>query len=87
MFGAAIVFRQPWYRYAGLATFGLAIARGLAVDTRAMDPLSRTLALILLGAVLLAVGYAYTRVREHMRRNRPEVEPDEAADVQDADQL
>lgn len=59
----ALVTRQPWFRYAGLATFGLALGRAFLLDVWKLEGLYRAGALMTLGAALLAVAYGYIRWR------------------------
>ena len=63
MFGFAWLVQQHRYRYAGLFTFALALARAIVIDTRNLEAMFRIASFIFLGAVMLAVGYAYIRAR------------------------
>ena len=63
MFGLALATGVRYFRYAGLATFGLALLRVVFRDTRELDGIQRIAAYIVLGAVLLAVAYGYIYAR------------------------
>jgi uncharacterized membrane protein len=67
-FAAGLVLRDRHYRLGGLALLGLAVARVFCVDVWAITALWRTVSFIVLGVVLLAVGYAYNRFEEKLRR-------------------
>lgn len=49
-------------RLFALALFGLTVAKVLIVDLAALDPVIRIAALMLLGVVMIAAGYAYIRL-------------------------
>jgi hypothetical protein len=59
----ALVTRQAWFRYMGLAVFALALLRAFLVDVWHLEPLLRVGAMLFLGTALLAVAYGYTRWR------------------------
>lgn len=59
LFGLFLLFRQRFYRYAGLAVFLLAIGRAFAVDSFRLEGMKRAVAFAVLGGVLLLVGYGY----------------------------
>ena len=63
LFVLAVSFKEKVYRYCGFAALGLATGRAAFIDTRELDALPRVFALGGLGLVLLALGYAYARVR------------------------
>lgn len=59
----ALVTRQPWFRYMGLATFALTLGRVCLVDVWRLEGLYRVGATLFLGAALLSVAFGYTRWR------------------------
>ena len=74
MFAFALLIQQYRYRYAGLITFALALARVIVVDTRNLEAMFRIAAFIFLGAVMLAVGYAYIRARARIAQSTDNAE-------------
>ena len=75
LFGTSLVLRQKLYRYGGLAIFVLAIGRVFLVDTRELSALPRIAAFLVLGVVLLGVGYGYLKAMERLglydKKNAP----------------
>lgn len=71
-FGASLLFRQPYYRYAGLTIFALVLARVFLVDTARLEPVLRIAAGAVLGGVMLAVGYGYVYARQRASEARKE---------------
>ena len=67
-FAAGLALRDRHYRLSGLALLGLAVARVFFVDVWAITALWRIVSFIVLGVVLLVVGYAYNRFEEKLRR-------------------
>ena len=67
-FAAGLALRDRHYRLGGLALLGLAVARVFFVDVWAFDALWRILSFIVLGVVLLVIGYAYNRFEEKLRQ-------------------
>lgn len=63
LFGIALLVRQKYYRYAGLAVFALALARAFLIDTRKLEAVFRIAGVLVLGSVLLAVAYGYIYAR------------------------
>ena len=63
-FGVSLLFGQRYYRYAGLALFGLVLGRVFLVDTARLEPVLRIAAGAVLGVVMLAVGYGYVYARQ-----------------------
>lgn len=55
--------RERWYRFAGLGVLALTLGRLMLVDLSGLPPDQRILTFLLLGVMLLAVSYIYTRVR------------------------
>lgn len=66
-FAAGLALRDRQYRLGGLALLGLSVARVFFVDVWAFDALWRILSFIVLGVVLLVIGYAYNRFEEKLR--------------------
>jgi len=68
-FAAGLLLRDRHYRVGGLALLGLAVARVFFVDVWAFtNPVFRIISFIVLGAVLLVVGYGYNRFEDKLRR-------------------
>ncbi|MBI2423976.1 MAG: DUF2339 domain-containing protein [Candidatus Hydrogenedentes bacterium] len=67
LIGFSLVTRQAWYRYAGLALFGLTILRLVFVDMGQLPGIYRVAAAIVLGCTLLALAYGYVWARAHGR--------------------
>jgi len=67
--GAGLKLRERALRLSGLSLLTLAIARvGIFDIWNIQDQFARTLSLMALGAVLLALGYLYNRHRESIRQ-------------------
>jgi uncharacterized membrane protein len=69
--GAALLafgfpLRERTLRLSGLATLFICIARLFIVDLSSLDPLARIVSYLMLGAVMLAVSWIYTRFREQI---------------------
>jgi uncharacterized membrane protein len=60
--------RERVLRLSGLALLFLCILKLFAYDLRQLEALARILSFVVLGLVLLAVSWFYTRYREHIRR-------------------
>ena len=67
-FAAGLALRDRQYRLGGLALLGIAVGRVFFVDVWALGALGRTLSFIVLGVVLLVIGYAYNRFEEKLRQ-------------------
>ena len=67
-FAAGLVLRDRQYRLGGLALLGLSVGRVFFVDVWAFEAVFRILSFIVLGLVLLVVGYAYNRFEEKLRQ-------------------
>ncbi|MBI1896073.1 MAG: DUF2339 domain-containing protein [Acidobacteria bacterium] len=65
---AGFVVRDRILRLSGLALFLVCIGRLFLHDLRELDTLSRILSFVVLGLMLLAASWAYTRFREQIRR-------------------
>ena len=69
LFGWALVTHQRWYRYMGLAVFGLSLGRAFLVDVWKLKGLYRAGGLLALATALLGVAYGYTRWRASQETN------------------
>jgi hypothetical protein len=63
LFALGFALRERWYRLVGLAVLAFTLGRLFLVDLAGLPPNQRILTFILLGAMLLAVSYVYTRLR------------------------
>lgn len=66
-FGAGLALRDRQYRLGGLALLGLSVGRVFFVEVWAFEPVFRIISFIVLGLVLLVIGYAYNRFEEKLR--------------------
>ena len=57
----ALAFHEKLYRYAGLIVILLASGRVLIIDTVNLEPMPRVLAWLVLGLVMLALGFGYVK--------------------------
>jgi uncharacterized membrane protein len=60
--GGGLRFSKPLLRWTGLALFGLTVLKAFFVDIPALQGFYRVIALITVGVLLLAVGWAYQRI-------------------------
>jgi uncharacterized membrane protein len=65
---AGFTWRERVLRVSGLVLFMLCIAKLFVYDLRELDTLSRILSFVVLGVMLLAASWVYTRFREKIRR-------------------
>jgi uncharacterized membrane protein len=65
---AGFTWRERVLRLSGLVLFLLCIAKLFVYDLRELDTLSRILSFVVLGVMLLAASWVYTRYREKIRR-------------------
>ncbi|OJT27025.1 hypothetical protein BO221_03230 [Archangium sp. Cb G35] len=63
LFALGFAVRERWYRLVGIAVLAVTLGRLLFVDLSGLPPNQRILTFILLGLMLLAVSYVYTRLR------------------------
>jgi uncharacterized membrane protein len=63
LFGLGFTVRERGYRLVGLGVLAVTLGRLLLVDLAGLPPDERILTFILLGVMLLAVSYVYTRLR------------------------
>ncbi len=68
VFLLAILVGERSFRLAGLALLLLCVAKIFLIDVWGLDPQSRYITLIVLGAALLFVSFLYTRHKEKFRR-------------------
>ncbi|HVG63646.1 MAG TPA: DUF2339 domain-containing protein [Hyalangium sp.] len=64
MFAVGFALRERRYRLSGLGVLALALGRLLIVDLAQLPIGQRVITFILLGVMLLAVSYTYTRLRD-----------------------
>jgi uncharacterized membrane protein len=67
-FVTGLVLFDRHYRLGGLALLGLGVARVFFIDVWAFNPVLRIVSFIVLGVVLLLVGYFYNRFAEKLQR-------------------
>ena len=67
-FGAGLLLRDRHYRLGGLGLLVLSVGRVFFVDVWAFNEVARIVSFIVLGTVLLLVGYFYNRFAENLRR-------------------
>jgi uncharacterized membrane protein len=67
-FAGGLALRDRHYRLGGLALLGLSVGRVFFVDVWSFEALWRILSFIVLGVVLLVIGYAYNRFEEKLRQ-------------------
>jgi uncharacterized membrane protein len=65
LFALGFAVHERWYRLVGLAVLAVTLARLLLIDLAGLPPNQRILTFILLGVMLLAVSFVYTRLRGH----------------------
>ncbi|WNG39781.1 DUF2339 domain-containing protein [Archangium violaceum] len=63
LFALGFAVRERWYRFVGLAVLAFTLGRLMLIDLAGLPPNQRILTFILLGVMLLAVSYVYTRLR------------------------
>jgi hypothetical protein len=69
MYGLSVILREPYYRYAGLAIFGMAAGRVLLlVFLSNIDRVYKVIAAFILGVVLLVVSWGYFKVQGQQKR-------------------
>ena len=68
VFIAGLVLRERIYRVGGFAILALAIGRIFIIDVWQLETLYRILSFLVLGAVLLLLGYLYNRFADSIRR-------------------
>jgi hypothetical protein len=68
LLGLGVAFRSAGYRRFGLAVFLYALGRVYLLDLRGLETFYRIIAFMVLGAVLIAVSYLYTRFKEQFQK-------------------
>ncbi len=68
VFVAGLALRERIYRVGGFAILALAVGRIFIVDVWQLETLYRILSFLVLGAVLLLLGYLYNRFADSIRR-------------------
>ncbi|OJH42065.1 DUF2339 domain-containing protein [Cystobacter ferrugineus] len=63
LFLLGFTVRERWYRFVGLGVLAFTLGRLMLVDLSGLPPDQRILTFLMLGVMLLAVSYVYTRVR------------------------
>jgi hypothetical protein len=66
--GLGFILRERTYRLLGLMILGTAVARVFLVDVWQLETIYRILSFLVLGAVLLIIGFLYNRLAETLRR-------------------
>jgi len=67
-FGAGVALRERLYRWIALGVLALAIGRLFLFDVWQLDTIFRILSFLVLGAVLLALGFLYNRLAGLIRK-------------------
>ncbi len=68
VFAAGWFLRERIYRLLSLAVVASALARLLALEVWNLEPIARIITFILIGVVLLSLGFIYTRYQDKLRR-------------------
>ena len=68
VFIAGLALRERVYRVGGFAILALAVGRIFIIDVWQLETLYRILSFLVLGAVLLLLGYFYNRFADSIRR-------------------
>lgn len=68
VFAAGLVLRERVYRLGGFAILAVALVRVFALDVWRLETIYRILSFLVLGTVLLVLGFAYNRLAERIRR-------------------
>ena len=63
LFALGFAVSERWYRIVGLAVLAFTLGRMVLIDMAGLPPNQRILTFILIGVMLLAVSYVYTRLR------------------------
>ncbi len=81
-----LLFRSGVYRKAGFAVVCFAIAKALGFDTRALSKELQIVSLGVLGGILLAAGWLYSRYRTRLLGSgEPETEADDGSELPPSD--
>lgn len=68
LFAAGLGFRERVYRVLGLSLLGAALVRIAVIDVWELGTVERILSLLVLGAILVGMGFIYTNFQDRMRR-------------------
>jgi hypothetical protein len=68
LLGTGFALNDRWFRLSGLALFLVCIAKLFIHDLRELDTLSRILSFLILGLVMMAASWVYTKYRERIRK-------------------
>jgi uncharacterized membrane protein len=68
LLGFGIGLQRRQLRLSGLLLFALCLGKLFFFDFSQLDTLSRILSFIVLGALLIAASWAYSRFREHVQK-------------------
>lgn len=68
IFAAGLSLRERVYRIGGFATLALAVGRVFLVDVWKLETIYRIVSFLVLGVVLLALGFVYNRYAETIRK-------------------
>jgi hypothetical protein len=68
VFVAGLALRERVYRIGGFVILALAVGRIYLVDVWKIDPIYRILSFMVLGVVLLALGFVYNRYADKIRK-------------------
>ena len=68
VFAAGWFLRERIYRLLSLVVVASALARLLAIEVWGLEPIARIITFILIGVVLLSLGFIYTRYQDKLRR-------------------
>ncbi|MCE9609872.1 MAG: DUF2339 domain-containing protein [Chthoniobacter sp.] len=66
--GSGLAFRERLYRTGGLVILALAVGRIFVIDVWQLETLYRIISFLILGTVLLILGYLYNRFADAIRR-------------------
>ena len=68
VFAAGLTLRERVYRIGGFAILAMAVGRVFLVDVWKLETLYRIVSFLVLGAVLLLLGFIYNRFADTIRR-------------------
>jgi len=68
LLGLGLALRSAVYRRFGLGVLAYALARVYLVDLAKLETLYKIYAFIVLGAVLIAVSYLYTKYKDQFQK-------------------
>ncbi|WP_031499758.1 DUF2339 domain-containing protein [Bryobacter aggregatus] len=68
MLGIGFSLQQRWLRFSGLALFGLGILKLFLYDLSGLTGLARILSFLILGLLLIAASWIYTRFKDRLEK-------------------